>query len=123
MERIETEYGYKEVYTNGDIYHHNRQDELHNPNGPAVEEDDGSKEYWVNGELHRTDGPAVEWSNGYNEYWVNGELHNPNGPAVEYSDGSKFYYKHGKLHNHQGFAVITKNHKLNFLNGKYVWKK
>ena len=79
MEKIETEYGYKEVCSDGYTYHCNHQDEFHNPNGPAIEYADGSKEYFVNGLRHRTDGPAVECSDGYKAYYLNGVLHNPNG--------------------------------------------
>jgi len=33
---------------------------LHRLCGPAVERDNGSKEWWVNGDRHRTNGPAME---------------------------------------------------------------
>ena len=125
MEIIETEYGYKEVYCNGNIYHYNHQGELHNPSGPAIEYVDDSKFYYVNGKLHRADGPAVEYDGGLKVYHLNGVRHRSDddwGPAFEYPDGDKAYYKQGVLHNPHGFAVITKKHKLNFLNGKYVWK-
>ena len=34
---------------------------------------DGTK-YWrlLNGKVHREDGPAVEWENGTKEWWLNG---------------------------------------------------
>ena len=100
MEKIETEYGYKKVYANGDTYHYNHQDELHNPNGPAVEYASGYKKYFINGLPHRTDGPAYD-----------------------YADGDKLYYKHGKLHRTDGPAVIFEGLKLHFVNGRYVWQK
>ena len=46
---------------------------LHREDGPAIEDVDGNKEWWVNGKLHRLDGPAVEYSDGVKEWWVNGE--------------------------------------------------
>ena len=45
----------------------------HREDGPAIEDVDGNKEWWVNGKLHRLDGPAVEYSDGVKEWWVNGE--------------------------------------------------
>ena len=122
MEIIKTDYGYKKVYASGDKLHFNNKDQLHNPNGPAIEWINGYKEYRVNGALHNPNGPAIEYINGGTEYYVNGVKHRTDGPAVENINGCKLYYKNGKLHNTHGFAVITKKHKLNFLNGKYVWK-
>ena len=34
---------------------------------------DGTKYWCQNDQLHRTDGPAVEESNGSKEYWINGK--------------------------------------------------
>lgn len=69
---------------------------LHNPDGPAVEWSNGSKEYYINDQLHRTDGPAVEHPNGDKEYWVNGGLHRTDGPAVERPSGYKSYWVNGR---------------------------
>ena len=41
---------------------------LHRLNGPAIEYEDGTKCWYVDGKLHRTDGPAVEWPDGM-KYW------------------------------------------------------
>ena len=126
MERIETEYGYKKIYSNGDKLHFNHKDEFHNPNGPAVKNTYGHKEYYINGVLHNPSGPAVEWPNGSKEYYLNGVRHRSEsdwGPAIDSLNGKKAYYKNGKLHNPQGPAIVTKNHKLNFLNGKYLWQE
>jgi hypothetical protein len=46
---------------------------LHRGDGPAIEWDDGVKEWWCNGIRHRIDGPAVEYSNGTKEWWFFGE--------------------------------------------------
>jgi hypothetical protein len=51
----------------------NEEEQPHRIDGPAIECEDGHKEYWVNGKLHRIDGPAIEWPYGDKEYWVNGE--------------------------------------------------
>lgn len=42
----------------------NNIDLLYRLDGPTVEYDDGSKEWWVNGKWHRIGGPACEWSDG-----------------------------------------------------------
>ena len=47
---------------------------LHRVDGPAVEEADGSKYWYINDQSHRVDGPAVELSNGTKSWWLNGEL-------------------------------------------------
>ena len=46
---------------------------LHRVGGPAVECNNGYRNWRLNGELHRTDGPAVEWPNGTKEWWLNGQ--------------------------------------------------
>lgn len=30
------------------------------------------REWWIKGDRHREDGPAVEWENGVKEWWVDG---------------------------------------------------
>ena len=49
-----------EIDDYGTVIWYNRDDELHRIDGPALEEADGSKEWYLNGDLHREDGPAVE---------------------------------------------------------------
>lgn len=63
----------------------------HREDGPAIEREDGTKEWWLNGKLHRADGPAVEYPNGDKEWYLNNNLHREDGPAIECSDGYKFY--------------------------------
>src|SRR3990170_2294797 len=48
---------------------------LHRPDGPAVENAGGSKEWWVDGKRHRVDGSAVEYADGSKEWWVDGQHH------------------------------------------------
>ncbi len=49
---------------------------------------------WLNliGQLHRTDGPAFENNNGNKEWWINGEKHREDGPACEYNNGIKWWF-------------------------------
>jgi hypothetical protein len=50
----------------------NRGGQLHRENSPAVEWDDGEKEYWVNGKRHRDDGPSSIDINGNTEWFFEG---------------------------------------------------
>jgi hypothetical protein len=54
-----------------------------------------------NDKLHRTDGPAVEYDNGTKEWWINGERHRENGPAIEYSDGFKLFFLDNYMYSEQ----------------------
>jgi hypothetical protein len=56
---------------------------LHREDGPAVEDANGCKEWWIDGELHREDGPAIEGDYGYDYWYLNGKRHRLDGPAVE----------------------------------------
>jgi hypothetical protein len=44
----------------------------HRIDGPAIEYDDGSKLWWVDGKRHRLDGPAMIWSNGTTDWYIDG---------------------------------------------------
>ena len=46
---------------------------LHREDGPAIEWQDGSKFWAINGTNHREDGPAIEWSNGDKSWYINGK--------------------------------------------------
>ena len=46
---------------------------LHREDGPAIECDNGSKWWCLNGKRHREDGPAFEGVSGYKAWWLNGE--------------------------------------------------
>ena len=48
-----------------------------------------------NGEPHKEDGPAIELNNGTKEWCVNGNRHREDGPAIESKTGSKSYYLNG----------------------------
>ena len=65
-------------------------------NGLIIDED-GTKEWWLNGEHHREDGPACEWASGNKEWYLNGQRHREDGPAVEWANGDKEWYLNGKL--------------------------
>jgi hypothetical protein len=50
------------------IEYQNEQGYCHRTDGPAIEWNNGSKEWFINGNLHREDGPAIEWNNKKNTY-------------------------------------------------------
>jgi len=63
-------------------------------------EDEYGNKYWTrkDGKFHRLDGPAVEYNNGHKEWYQNGKLHRLDGPAVEYVDGRKEWWIRNKLY-------------------------
>ena len=65
-------YHHKKTDRNGTTTYYNEKDQPHREDGPAIEDADGSKEWWVNGKLHREDGPAIEYANGTKAWYVNG---------------------------------------------------
>ncbi len=61
---------------------------LHNDDGPAVVQLDGTQIWYQHGVKHRLDGPAVVWADGTKEWWVAGYCHRRAGFAIEYPDGT-----------------------------------
>jgi hypothetical protein len=47
---------------------------LHREDGPAVEDFDRAKFWYINNRLHREDGPAVEYASGDKFWWIDGKL-------------------------------------------------
>ena len=72
-------------------------------NGMFVNEN-GTKEWYLNGLLHREDGPARERADGCKQWWVNGKKHREGESAIESAGGHKSWYKDGKLHREDGPA-------------------
>ena len=112
------------IYKNGNKYWF-KHGKLHNLNGPATEEIDGEKEYWIEGiklteeefeeskdwekfeEETENEIEELEKNLKRNLYktddlgtkkWRNeiGQLHREDGPAAIFTDGSKAYYLKGK---------------------------
>jgi hypothetical protein len=80
--------------------------------------DDGNK-FWRNdsGELHREDGPAIEWDDGSKEWWVNGKLHRDYYPTIERPDGYRGWFRDGKRHREDGPAIENGNSKSWYIDG------
>jgi hypothetical protein len=57
--------------------------------------------------LHREDGPAIEDADGHKEWWMDGNLHREDGPAVEYADGDKCWYLNGVELTEEQFLKCT----------------
>jgi hypothetical protein len=75
---------------------YNENGQLHNPSGPAIKRKRYTS-WWLNGKLHREDNlPAVEWDNGEKQWYFNGYLHRDDGPAISYPNGLKEFYVFGK---------------------------
>jgi hypothetical protein len=78
----------------------------------------GNKYYYKDKAMtihHREDGPAVEGENGTKLWCINGKRHRTDGPAVEYADGSKSWWVNGKRLSEEKF-----NARKNSCNGKIV---
>ena len=58
-------------------------------------DDNGDKEWFLNGKLHRVDGPAVEYADGSKRWYIDGKRHRIDGPAIEYANGTKCWYLDG----------------------------
>ena len=96
---------------------------LHREYLPALEYENGDKEWWYLGDRFRQFKlPTVEYENGTKEWHhsVTGSLHKYDGPAVEYSNGDKEWWIKGKRHRHDGPAVTYGNKKFWFINGELI---
>jgi hypothetical protein len=95
---------------------------FHREDGPAVESENGLKEWRINGKLHREDGPAVIYSDGTKKWYLNGELHRENGPAKEYGTGKKEWYLYGEYFDSKELwfrALPSKEKQLKALYSEY----
>ena len=102
-------FGVKKYYLNGLLNSWSYTDESGQViELPAILQEDGTKEYFIDGKRHRDNGlPAIERPNGYKSYYVNGKRHRDNGlPAIERPDGHKEYYVEGKRHRDNGLPAV-----------------
>ena len=62
----------EKVVRDGEIaYYIKNTDILHREDGPAVEDEDGYKAWWIDGKRHRVDGPAGIYKNRKPTWWLN----------------------------------------------------
>lgn len=99
---------------------HYRNGVFHREDGPAIEHDNGERQWYLDGKRHREDGPAVEYVSGVKEWFINDKRHRENGPAIERSDRKEWWFK-GKRHREDGPAVeYTDGGKEWFYQGRMV---
>ena len=117
----------KEQFIHIDVYgckrhYSDRKMEIrHREDGPAIENTEGYKAWFINGIRHREDGPAIEYADGSKSWYINGKLHREDGPAVEFTEGHKAWLINGKRHREDGPAVeCTNGDKSWYINGKHL---
>ena len=66
------QYIYINRYGNKSYYKDKEMMILHREDRPAIENVDGSKDWFLNGKRHREDGPAVEYTCGDKAWYLNG---------------------------------------------------
>jgi len=93
---------------------------LHREDGPAIEYISGYKEWWLNGKLHRKPGPAKEWVSGTKQWYLNDKRHREDGPAIEWDDGSKFWFLNDIGYTEKEFNKKIKETHILILDGKEV---
>ena len=64
----------RKIVKHGVLCVYDKDDWLHNPNGPAALWPSGRREYYKHGRRHREDGPAVIESSGTEHYYLDGRL-------------------------------------------------
>jgi hypothetical protein len=52
------------------VVYRNEKKELHREDGPAIEYNNGTMLYYINGILRREDGPAIIRADGKKQYWI-----------------------------------------------------
>ena len=87
---------------------HYKEYNLHREDGPAVEYDDGSSSWYLNGKIHREDGPALEYNNVYKAWYINGNLHRLDGPASIQTDGHTQWWIDGLQYCKKDFNELIK---------------
>ena len=97
---------------------------LHREDGPAIENINGDKEWWIHGKRHRVGAPASEYYGGgatcgATMWFQNGQLHRLDGPAIEDATGKKEWYQYNKRSRTDGPAVIGSDGRQEwYLDGK-----
>ncbi len=82
---------------------------LDREDGPAVENNNGTKLWYLKGVMHRENGPAIEYSNGDREWYLNGKRHRRDGPAVESSN--QWFYEGQSIKPLDLFEILTEEEK------------
>lgn len=103
-------------------YWYDEDNKLHREGDlPAVERENGKKEYYIHGVKHRDLGPAVESANGLQQMWFqNGKLNSVDDKPAIVGLGAKEWLKDNQHHRSDDLpAIITDSGKKEWwLNGK-----
>ena len=87
------------------IFYYNSEASFHNLYGPAVNHNNRTKMWYLNGIRHRENQPAFISPLG--ELWYyNGKLHRINGPACIHKEIANNYYIYGKIFTKQKYNKI-----------------
>lgn len=108
--RIYSNQFYSVMSKDGTTYYLNGK--FHREDGPAIDLNNGNKEWFIDGMRHREDGPAVLQKE-FEEWWHFGVIHRDDGPA-RIDHGRKEWFIDGHLHREDGPAIIN-------VNGKEEW--
>lgn len=106
-------------------YKENEKGQLvyHREDGPAIEKEDGTKYWYINGKHHREDGPAIEFENGTKYWYRNGVIHRLDGPAVEFANGNKEWWINGRSLTEENFEKERQRIYKNLLLTNYAMAK
>jgi len=78
----------------------NDEGQHHRLDGPAIENSDGTKFWYINGNAHRNIDPSDEFSNGEKQWWFKGERHRIGG---SYNSVYKWWYIDGEGYDKQDY--------------------
>ena len=101
------EYDIQTNYLGTKRYYKKGTTTLHREDGPAVEYNNGTKEWWINGLPHRIDGPALDYLV-VKKWYFHGKRHRKDGPAVEWKNGDKEWYINGERLSREKEAILNK---------------
>lgn len=74
----------------GTIWLHRNSYHLSYENEFYLNHKEKRKKYKIQRDIHRLDGPAIEWDDGIKEYRHYGLLHREDGPAIEFDDNLRY---------------------------------
>jgi hypothetical protein len=82
-------------YENNDFYLYHEKDWCYDDYGTT-------KKYKIEKDIHRLDQPAIEWDDGIKEYRHYGLLHRKDGPAIEFGDNVQYRKDYPEVKKCQG---------------------
>ena len=80
---------------------------------PAIENINGTKEWYIDGQRHRENKPAFIHYSGEEQWWFEGKAHREDGPAIIWSTGEKEWWIHGIKYTEEEFSNYLEKKELN----------